>query len=170
MDIIRLSFVFVLLAGFAYADVISPDEHPVTNNIYVDNIDEYPLYQFFIYPTSMGGGAAMLDSTKVPSFYKFAQPKLYAVEVESRLNVTAEGFVPPADALVSDTAFTVTSTLPNSDPRTSIDTHYRISIKVNRLTLAEVSPEPAEKGPDYAMFLAMLGVGLVIGYIAGKKL
>ncbi len=175
MEYGKILLTLVLFAGFAYADVIPEGEHPVTNNIYIDNIDEYPLYKFFIYPTSMSGGAAWVETTKVPGFYKFAQPKLYAVEAETVLDITAENFTPPETALVSDNTFGLISTLPDSDSRSEVDTHYSITPEIGKgrilLTQKSVTPEPQpQKELDYVLLLVTLGIGLIVGYLAGKKL
>ena len=165
-----IGLMFILLAGFACADIISPTEHPVTHNLYIDNIDEYGQYQFFIYPTSMSGGAYLFTSTKIPGFYKFAQPKLYAVlKSDMPANISDEGFVPPEDALVSAEVLSRTDTLPNTDFRTELETHYTVTIEGGTLFLNEVVT-PEEPGPDYVMLLVGLGAGLIIGYVAGKKL
>jgi len=173
MEVMKCLFVLALLAGFAYADVILPDSHPVTHKLYIDNIADYSEYQFLIYPTSMSGGAVLVTSSEVPGFYKFAQPKLYAVpRSEMPANFSGETYVPPEDALVSDVALHRTDSLPNTDLRVTLETHYTVSIAEGKLMFTEVSrsAQCMERGPDYWLLLLGLGVGLVLGYLAGRKL
>ena len=183
MQNIKMAFMLVVLAGLAHADVVLEGYHPVTHRIYIDNIDEYGEYQFFICPTFVGGGAALLDSSEVPGFYKLVSPKLYAVpKGELPANFSEEGFVPPAGALESNTELHVTDSLPDDDPRTEIETHYLISIEDGKIILTEAGEDPApeepgeegpgpvERGPDYYLLIVGLGIGLVLGYIVGKHI
>ncbi len=173
----------IMFLGLAYADVIPPDYHFVDHQIYIDNIDEYDGYQFFIYPTTMSGelpeSMAYMDSSEVPVFYKFAEAHLYAVKKADMENRTPEEFLPLA--LKSQEPFGRIDTLPNTDPRTSIESHYTVSVTANELVLSgkEVGDVivdgdgdgcPPERGPDYYLLIVGLGIGLVIGCLVGKKL
>ena len=164
----KITFVLLMLLGFTFADVIPLGYHSVTHHLYIDNIDEYSNYTFFIYPTSMSGGATVLDSDKIPGFYKFAMPKLYAVPVGTDLgNISSEDFEPPADALVSE-ELERTDTLPDTDTRTEIETHYNLSIEGDELILTELPGEGPQQ--DYCPLTIGLAVALLAGCLAGNKL
>ena len=189
MEMGKLLVIAIMLFGTANADVIMPDYHPVDHRLYIDNVGEYEEYQFFIYPTTMTGdlpeSIAYMASVQIPYFYKFADAHLYAVKKAEMENKTPEEFL--VLALKSKEALNIMDTLPDTDPRTEIETHYNVSIVSGELALAEVDAEEdqvgdvivedegceecsPERGLDYYLLVAGLGIGLVIGYLVGKKL
>lgn len=194
MNSLKLFAIAIMMLSVAYADVIAPDYHFVDHRLYIDNVDEYQEYQFFIYPTEMAPGTisqgiAVLHSSEIPMFYYMASPHLYAVKKTDMENRTPEEYFPLA--LKSKESFSLTNALPNTDPRTELETHYMVSMVGEELVLAEVDAEedqvgdiivddeveeemerkecPPERGPDYYLFVAGLGIGLVVGYLVGKK-
>lgn len=173
----------IIFFGLAYADVIPPDYHSVDHKLYIDNVGEYGEYQFFVYPTAMGGelpeSLVYMNTSEVPGFYKFATTYLYAIKKTDMENKTPEEFLPLT--LKSQEPLGRIDTLPNTDPRTSIETHYTVSLTANELVLTgkEVGDViidgngdgcPPERGPDYYLLVVGLGIGLVIGCLTGKKL
>jgi hypothetical protein len=66
MRFLSVLLALAVVAGLSHADVIPAGSHPVSYHAYIDNLDEYASYQFFVYPTSMGGGIAYMDSDLVP--------------------------------------------------------------------------------------------------------
>jgi len=172
--VISLLLAALLLPGIAHADVIMPGYHSVTHHLYVDNVADYDDYAFFIYPTHMSGGAALLDGTQVPGFYKFASPYLYAVPAsELPADIGDVDFVPPAGALVSATAFDIITELPDSNQTTEIETHYDVSIQNGSLVLTE-NPGAGTRitaGPEplVAFIVTACALGLVMVYMAGKR-
>jgi hypothetical protein len=183
MDMRKLFVIMIMFLGLAYADVIPLDYHSVDHRLYIDNFDEYGEYQFFVYPTDVGGelpeSLVYMDTSEVPGFYKFAATYIYAIKKTDMENRTPEEFLPLA--LKSQEPLGRIDTLPNTDPRTNIETHYTVSLTANELVLTRKDVGdvivdgdgdgcPPERGPDYYLLAVGLGVGLIIGYLAGKKL
>lgn len=210
MDMRHLLVLAIMMSSIAYADVLSPDYHTVDHKLYIDNIDEYEEYQFFIYPVEMAPGTIsqgmrLLDFSEIPMFYYMVSPHLYAVEKIDMENRTPEEYFPLA--LKSKEPLNVTTALPNTDPTTRIETHYTVSMVGEELVLTKVSEEqmvdeeiedadgaeqdqvgdiivddgveeeceecpepPPERGLDYYLLVAGLGIGLIVGYLAGKRL
>ena len=175
----RVFIMLFAMLGAASADVILPEEHTVEHRLYINNLDDYDEYEFFIYPTHMtknvSEGSAFFTSSEVPRAYKFALPRLYAVKKTDMENRSIEEYF--EDALKSDIGLGRISSLPNSDPRTSIETYYNISIHEGELTLLEIlerdeceaQHECPEPEPDYVFPMLTLGVGLLVGYLVRKK-
>jgi hypothetical protein len=192
MDWRKVILVMVMVFGMSSADIIMPAYHYVQHNLYLDNIEDYDEYQFFIFPNHMTEnvteGTSLMSTSKVPSFYKFASPHLYAVKKTDMANKTLEEYFPLA--LKRDESLSVIDSLPDTDPRTEIETHYTVEIKDSKLLLTEkqndsighviiedeknsedvIIEDTPERGPDYYLLAVGLGIGLVLGYLAGKKL
>gem|GEM_PF-2996182 len=192
-----LAIFALIFLGIAHADVIAPDYHPVEHTLYINNIDGFKDYQFFVYPTHYADepseAVAFMDSNKIPGFYKFApDPHLYAVKKTDMENRNFEEYL--LLAMKSRDAIGRIDSLPDTDPREKIETHYNVSMEGNELVLTEVEENGNgakdviingdEDGagdvivddgktvhePDYWMPAACLAIGMIIGYVAGKKL
>lgn len=135
---IKELFLFILLFGFAHADVMPEGYHGVEHRIYLDNLAEYSEYTFFVYPTFVGGGVMVFNSSMVPHPYKFAQARLYAVPKAEMPDASADTFTPPAGA-ISGSMPGFINQLPDSDPTTVIETHYVVSITGGNIVLTKTS-------------------------------
>jgi len=180
----KLMLVLAIMLGTVHADVIPMGEHSVSHRLFIDNIDEYEEYQFFIFPThvtnDISEGIALMDSDEIPGSYKLADTHLYAVKKSDMEGKTPEEYFPLA--LKSEQWLGRISTLPDNDPTTEIETHYEVKIENETLSLTEIEtekrerilpeplPEPVQEERDYLPILAAFGIGLVVGYVAGKKL
>jgi len=165
----------VALLGFAHADVMPEGYHGVDHRIYIDNLADYGEYQFFVYPTAVGHGMAVFNSSEMPHPYKFAQAWLYAVlKTEMPANYSAD--TPPAGALSGNMPGFIDQ-LPDSDPTKVIETHYVVSIAGGNIVLTKTSElkstgelKPTSERPlDYWLLLPGLALGIVAGYLVGKK-
>lgn len=174
---LKALLLLVALLGFAHADVMPPDYHGVDHRIYIDNLADYSEYQFFVYPTFVGGGVAVFNSSEVPHPYKFAQARLYAVlKTDMPANYSADTFTPPTSA-ISGNMPGFSDQLLDSDPTTTIETHYAISVSGGEIVLTKTSetrsaPErrsEPERPLDYWLLLPGIALGLAGGYLIGKK-
>jgi hypothetical protein len=58
----------------AAGDVLPPGHKGVNRETYLLDLDTFPGYTFFLYPTRMDGGPAVVTPGRpLPSSYKFAQ-------------------------------------------------------------------------------------------------
>ncbi len=175
---IPFALALALMAGLLHADVIAPGEHGVDNRIFIDNIADYPEYSFVLYSVMPGGQGTLsqFNGTKMPGYYKFATATVFAIQ-NGDLPQALSSQKPPEGAIGVDAPRQI-NTLPDSDPRTEIDTHYSVKIQDGRMTLTEISepfPPPNPSGKDLCpsaivLPLFALGVGLLAGFVAGKKL
>jgi hypothetical protein len=152
----------------------------------VDNVGDYPDYTFFIFPTSMSGGAAVMNGTSVPGYYKFASPFLYAIlSSELPVDFDNDNFEPPSGALKCAEPFESVTELPDSDPTTEIETHYEVSFQDSSLVLTIVSEMNHSTGdvnpvyivtdttaghePLFSFIISGFAVTVVLAYLVGRK-
>jgi hypothetical protein len=81
---------FLLLGFSVFSDVVEPGMKSVDYCFQVENVSDFPDYVFVAYFQEPVGGHAVIGAGKCVSFYKFGNPKIYAIK-KSDFNTNAIG-------------------------------------------------------------------------------
>ena len=72
--------IFILIPSIVTADLIAPGTKYVYYSFKISNMDEYPEYTFIAYFQNPVGGHEVIEQGESISFYKFSNPKIYAIK------------------------------------------------------------------------------------------
>ena len=72
--------IFVFTASMVSADLIVPGTKSISYCFKISNVDEYPDYTFIVYFRNPVGGYEIIEQDECISFYKFSNPKIYAIK------------------------------------------------------------------------------------------
>jgi hypothetical protein len=158
-----------LISSSAAGDVLPRGHKGVSVATYLLGLDKFPEYKFFLYPTSMSGGlAAVTPGKPLPSRYKFADTRLYAVKASS-LPAKPDDRSPRSAQSIGSGGGSV----PMTDPTETINIYYRVTgIEGTSIKLELVKQElfdragkpikPAKPVGDALMILSSLGVAALV--------
>lgn len=126
--IFLLSLVFLFYFSLASADIIPVGYRGVSYCFQISNIEDYKDYTFIAYFQEPMGGHEIIDQDECVGFYKFSNPKIYAIK-SSDFNHSDIGtgyenekiyFNTNQNLVSSDLKIESLSTVPLTDPRSGI--------------------------------------------------
>ena len=160
----RLTVTLALcLAANAGADVLPPGHKTVAHDIFIEGMEAFPEYAFFVGPLSMTGGVQEVMPGHSLSFYKFAAPLLWAVRKPVAETPTLSELRDSSNPR-SEKPFFVISSVPRSDPTTRIRTTFTVkSVEKGVIHLERSDKRSSREREPSDRVLALLSLAGVLG-------
>jgi hypothetical protein len=171
MRLPALTLLAAALAGHANGDEIPPGYKTVSHGIYVEGLERFPGYDFYIFPTRVMDGADRVVSGRPLSFYKLSGPRLYALRRPAPQKPDKAVFSRP-EVPRSEEPFRMISTVPQADSTRAIKTIFKVNaiegavIKLERVKEERISGSEA---PRDSVLVALSACGILALALAGLR-